>query len=131
VRLVLDTNVLLAAALVPGLCRELIQKRTHGHEFICSRALLGEFAEKLQQKFGVVPESFPLYVAYRARVGLIEAPPLPAPVCRDPDDDIVLAVAFAGEVDCIITGDRDLLVLKKYGDIRILSPRQFLELLDA
>jgi len=29
-----------------------------------------------------------------------------------------------------VTGDDDLLALKKFGDVRILSPRQFLEVLD-
>lgn len=128
-KLVLDTNVLLAAVLAPGLCRELVLKHTHAHEVCCSPALLEEFAEKLRDKLGFEPGTVPIFVAYRQRMSVVEAPPLPAPVCRDPDDDLVLATALAGQAEVIITGDKDLLVLKKHQGIRILSPRQFLELL--
>ena len=38
--------------------------------------------------------------------------------------------ALAGKADVIVTGDEDLLVLKKFRGIEILSPRQFLQLLD-
>ena len=43
---------------------------------------------------------------------------------------MVLATALAGKADVIVTGDDDLLVLKEFRGIRILSPRQFLQLLD-
>ena len=51
---------------------------------------------------------------------------LEKPVCRDSDDDNILAAAVGGSCDCIITGDEDLLVLKAYEGIDILSPRDFL-----
>ena len=56
--------------------------------------------------------------------------PLSARVCRDKSDDVVLATALAGKADMIVIGDEDLLVLKEFRGIRILSPRQFLEILD-
>jgi len=43
----------------------------------------------------------------------------------------VLATALAGKADVIVTGDDDLLVLKRFRGIPIVSPRQFLELLNA
>lgn len=52
---------------------------------------------------------------------VIDAPPLPKPVCRDPDDDAVLAVALAANVDFIVSGDHDLLVLKRYRHIPIVT----------
>ena len=55
---------------------------------------------------------------------------LSEPVCRDADDDWVLATAIAGKADVIVTGDEDLLVLKQHADIPIISPRLFLEGLD-
>ena len=43
----------------------------------------------------------------------------PNPVCRDPDHDNILAAAISGKCDSIITGDKDLLVLKQYESIDI------------
>jgi predicted nucleic acid-binding protein len=52
-------------------------------------------------------------------------------MCRDSDDDLVLATAVAAGAELIVTGDDDLLVLKEYEGVAIVSPRQFLERLDA
>lgn len=51
-------------------------------------------------------------------------------VCRDPDDDWILATAVAGSADLIVTGDKDLLVLRRFQGIPIVTPRGFLELLE-
>ena len=48
-------------------------------------------------------------------------------VCRDPADDIVLAAAVEGRADVIVTGDADLLALKQYEGIHIVTPRAFLK----
>ena len=47
-------------------------------------------------------------------------------ICRDPDDDWVIACAVAGEAALIVSGDRDLLDLEQVGDIPILSASRFL-----
>ncbi len=49
----------------------------------------------------------------------------------DPDDDKYLAAALAGRADVVVTGDKDLLGLEDYQGVRMLSPRQFLELVEA
>lgn len=46
-------------------------------------------------------------------------------VCRDPDDDMVLATALSGGAVCILTGDKDLLALKSFDGIDIISPSEF------
>jgi len=55
---------------------------------------------------------------------MVVAPPLPQPVCRDPDDDAVLACALAAQADLIVSGDADLLVLKQFQNIRIITPAE-------
>ncbi|MGH2725594.1 MAG: putative toxin-antitoxin system toxin component, PIN family [Actinomycetota bacterium] len=52
-------------------------------------------------------------------------------VCRDPDDDEVLAAASAGDAKVIVTGDRDLLDLGRYLEIEIVPPALFVERLKA
>ena len=48
-------------------------------------------------------------------------------VSRDPGDDLVLATALAGEAPCLVTGDNDLLVLKRFKGIPIIRPQEFWE----
>lgn len=57
---------------------------------------------------------------------LVEPSSLDGPVCRDVDDDVVLATAVAAGAAMIVTGDQDLLVIGQYAGIDILSPREFL-----
>ena len=57
-----------------------------------------------------------------ARIAVLVTPvDLPAPICRDPDDDDVLAAALGGNADAIVSGDRDLLVLEQFGEIPIID----------
>lgn len=126
-KLVLDTKVLLSAILVPGTCRDLLKGHALAHDWFTSPALLTELAEKLSGKLGLPPERTPLYLVYQRRAGSVTPVRLPAPVCRDPDDDLVLATALAAQADVIITGDKDLLILKTHAGIRIRTPRQFMD----
>ena len=52
---------------------------------------------------------------------------------RDPDDDLLLSVAQAGKVECLVTNDRDLLELplsvRKRLRFKIVTPRQFVQML--
>lgn len=129
-RIVLDTNVFIAALLAHGLCRKLVRRSLAQHALVSSAVLLEELRRTTRRKFGADPDAIPLIAALRERAEWIKPEPLPQRVCRDVDDDWVLATAVTGRADYIVTGDEDLLVLKKYGGIPILSPRQFLELLD-
>jgi len=50
---------------------------------------------------------------------------------RDPDDDMIIACALHARADYIVTRDKDLLSLGAYQGVRMVTPRQFLDLLDA
>jgi uncharacterized protein len=123
---VLDTNVLIAAFIAKGLCHTLVEQCLRVHCVITSEFILGEVRETLTAKFKYSDEDANAVDALlRSRMRLVEPIPLPCSVCRDPDDDMVLATAFAGEAACIITGDKDLLALETFGEITILSPSEF------
>ena len=125
-RVVLDTNVLLAAFISRGLCHDLLEHCIREHEVVLSEFLLGEFKRKLKGKFRVPEERVGRAVALlRNHVEIVEPEPLPEPACRDPDDDWVLATAVMGACRCVVTGDKDLLTLDGYDGIRILGPRTF------
>ena len=48
-------------------------------------------------------------------------------VSRDPKDDAILATALSGKVAYLVAGDKDLITLKKFGRIQIVTPRIFWE----
>jgi putative PIN family toxin of toxin-antitoxin system len=50
-------------------------------------------------------------------------------LCRDPKDNIVLECASAGMPDFIVTGDKDLLSIKEFNNIPIITPKEFIKLL--
>ena len=123
---ILDTNVLVAAFTARGLCSELFERVLYDHDLIISQHLLDEFEEVLVRKFGFTASKVEQAVALLRRVGvMIEPVPLDRPVCRDPDDDLVLALAAHAGADSIVTGDRDLLDLESFQNVPILSPRGF------
>lgn len=130
-RVVLDTNVLIAAFISHGSCADLVENVLAEHECVTSEFILGEFREVLISKFKVDPV---LATAagnlIRKRVRIVIPMTLPVAVCRDPDDDLVLGTATAGNCRYLVTGDKDLLELNQYGDIRILPPRDFWALPD-
>jgi len=51
------------------------------------------------------------------------------PIGRDPDDEAVIACALAARADLIVSGDQDLLVLKRYRRIRILNAAEALAII--
>lgn len=129
-RVVLDTNVLLAAFLTHGVCAGLYEECLLQADLVTSEHILRELADRLVVK-GRFPKADAQAVirAVRKDAELTMPAPLAERVARDPDDDWVLATAVAGKADVIVTGDRDLLALKRYEGIPIVTPRRFLELL--
>lgn len=125
-RAVFDTNVVIAGLVARGLCYEILALHVPQHRPILSRQLWDELTEKLHDKFELAPAELPLLALYRRHALWVEARALPEPVCRDPDDDWVLATAIAGEAEVIVSGDPDLLDLESHEGIRILTPRQWL-----
>jgi putative PIN family toxin of toxin-antitoxin system len=127
VKIVLDTNVLIAALIARGTCHELLEHCVVRHALFTSEFILHETQEKLIEKFGyesdLASEAINLF---RSSMTVVSTLKLASSVCRDPDDDNILATAISGNCDCIITGDNDLLALKEYNGIDIFGPRDFL-----
>lgn len=125
-RVVFDTNVVVAGIVAEGLCREILELHVPEHTAILSQVLWDELAATLRRKFGLTLDALPILALYRQHAEWCEPAKLDETVCRDPDDDWVLATAVAGRAEALVTGDRDLLTLGRHSDIEIISPRQFL-----
>ena len=134
-RVVVDTNVLVSSALVPGgpparLVLAWIEDR---FQLITSPELLAELQRVLTRPRVVrrilTSDGSILLEQLDDRAEVVH-PSVRLEVVRDPDDDRVLEAAVAGMADVIVSGDRDLLDLGEYEGISIVTAAQFLAMLD-
>ena len=126
-KILLDTNVLIAAFVARGVCADLLEHCIERHQVFTSEFILNEFARKLVGKFHRESEDATAATELlRTRLIVVTYAPLGFKVCRDSDDDDILAAAVSGKCDCLVTGDKDLLVLREFRSCRILSPSDFL-----
>ena len=130
-RVVLDTNVLISAALQPtGPPRAVVDAmRASVGVLIFSDETFDELRTRLHRaKFDkyVSREGRSVYLAQLQAVSEWVSIVGARLGCRDPNDDKLLETALMGEADCIVTGDQDLLVMSPFRDIPILSPTDFL-----
>jgi putative PIN family toxin of toxin-antitoxin system len=126
VKIVLDTNVLIAAFISHGACNELLEHCALNHHVVLSSCILEEFKQKLLTKFGFAThEAESAVMLLKSRFDVVTPLALAQPLCRDSDDDRVIGTALAGQCDCIVTGDKDLLALRRVKQIRMVSPSNF------
>lgn len=133
-RVVLDTNVLIAALMTKDTPPDRVYQAWRAGEFTllsCHYQLeeIRRVTRREGVKFRIQPMAAGRMVNdLRNLAVLVE--PLPAvDVSPDPYDNYLLAMAAAGDADYLVTGDkRDLLALKKYGRARIVSVREFADL---
>jgi len=139
VRVVIDTNVFLSAIISPEGTTSQVMNAWYDNKFslVMSHRLLGEIKgvlsrdkhaalrtrrhDEIQYQYSRI-EEFARFFDENANIVTYE---------RDPKDTMILALAVSSAADCIVSGDRDLQDLEKYQDIPILSPRQFLDFLEA
>ncbi len=128
-KVVLDTNVIISAVLFGGKSREILEMGISGKiKMAVSHDILKELAEvligrkcrvaaplvqKIIHEFSEISE----VVIVTKKVSVIKA---------DPDDNRILECALTAKAHCIISGDNDLLSLRKFKKIKIVSPNDFL-----
>jgi putative PIN family toxin of toxin-antitoxin system len=129
-RFVFDSNVVISAALFAGSIPERSLRRALDHgKVLLARELILELRVVLaRSKFDryLTLEVRDLFLANLIQQCVLVTDIAPVRVCRDPRDDIYLALAVAGGAASIISGDVDLLVLRSFEGIPILSPADFL-----
>jgi len=126
--MVFDTNVLIAAFVSEGICAKLLlraQKRQF--DLITRLFILQEFEHTLSKKFSPTKQEREnvLVIIAQAPQDNVQPSETLSGVCRDKDDDIVPACAPEAAAVYLVTGDKDLLILKMFRAIRIVTPRDF------
>lgn len=135
-RLVLDTNVVVAGLLWNGPPRRLIELaiKDQAVELFSSPVLLAELTRTLDytkfaariQAFGTSIEV--LVAQYAALVSLVTPTTIPRVVVGDADDDHVIAAAVAAHAEFIVTGDRKhLLPIGSHHGIAIVTAREVVD----
>jgi putative PIN family toxin of toxin-antitoxin system len=129
-RAVIDTNVLISILLGSRNCLAVRGAFLDGlFEIITSPELITEFNVACRKP------KIPRFVNPHDILDTLEllksdaewiSPVIKVVASRDPKDNPVLECAVAGQADFIVTGDKDLLDLKSFRGIKIITPRQFL-----
>lgn len=133
-RVVIDTNVLISAALL----NDSVPARARDHAIRYGQLIASEqtFAELTGR---LLAARFDRYVSRAVRETLlkrlqpiVEIVPVIQIVraCRDHRDDMFLEAAVNGRADVVITGDKDLLVLHPFAGIAIVTPSNYLTLVE-
>lgn len=126
--LVLDTNVVISGIIWRGAPHTLFQRVLAGEAtaWICAelhnellRVLNYPKLQTLFRERNLEPQR--IAERYGALCRWVHATPLARPVCRDPADDLLLACALTANVDALVTGDDDLLSLRRIEAIPIVS----------
>ena len=128
--IVLDTNVIIAAFATEGLCHSLFELCIDQHEIYICDFILSELSRQFDKKLKLPKNTNDNIIDYLTENATLHNPPaLPHQICRDKNDDIILSLADTAKAPYIITGDNDLIELKRYKNTRIITPREFWEIL--
>ncbi len=133
IKTVIDTNIWVSALLSPGNPREIVYAlAANKFVLVCSNELLAELIHVLsRQKFAVTISSHRMQriIALIWRKAVFVEPSRITAMNRDPKDDVFLACAISSKCQFLVTGDKDLYSLGECQNVKIISSREFLELL--
>lgn len=128
-RVVVDTNIWVSYLIQPASpFVTVLDTITRRHTLLYSHDSLYELAEVLTRpKFSryITPANVRAFLTEFTQTGEEVIIHTTVTVCRDPKDNMILALAVNGAAVCIISGDKDLLVLHPFEGIAILTPAEF------
>lgn len=132
-KIVLDTNILVSGIFFGGVPGRILDAWTQRRfEIVITPVIFDEYAGTIQAFGG--REAAPLRAYWMAAIAehahhVLDPKTYPK-ICRDPHDDKFLYCAFSVKADYLVTGDKDLKILEGSYDFKIISPREFLSILE-
>ncbi|MCX6564109.1 MAG: putative toxin-antitoxin system toxin component, PIN family [Candidatus Aminicenantes bacterium] len=128
-KIVLDTNVIVAAFASRGLSHLVLRRCLEKHEIILSPHILRELEAAFIRKLKMPPEKISLNLGFLEKVCHFgDYSDVDPSICRDQSDLHILGLALHSKANVIVSGDEDLLVIRSFQGIPIRSPREFWEL---
>ena len=129
-RVFIDTNVLVSAIATRGLCADVLREILVSHQLVISTPLITELNSVLRTKIGAPEKMVSAFVDVLTQDSIMsECTKLASIEINDTDDILILSTALNGNAELFVTGDKELLELRKIQSMRIVSPRKFWETL--
>jgi len=132
-RAVIDTNILISGVISPHGRPRAILEHWYDQDFVLIISQTQMMEVKQVMEYPHLRARLRLHDRDRARLlhalqSYAETVTVESvePVCRDPDDDLILAAAVVGKADYLVSGDKDLLALEEHRGVRIVTAAQFL-----
>jgi len=130
-RIVIDTNVVASAIFFGGRPAELLRMVVQ-HEL--SAVATNEIVDEYQATINYLLNKYedrPLQLSIVPIFSAMEIIPVTSKieVCRDPDDNKFISCAIDGHCYYVVSGDKDLLSVEQYADIKIITVADFLKLI--
>ena len=129
-KLVLDINIFISSFFWGGNPRKLMMRIIDGKDtlFVSNEILYEVFSVMARPKFNICHRQIIHFIESIEEIsnrvillGLIQG------ICRDSDDDKILECAVLGKVDFIISGDSDLLSLKEFQGIPVMTASEYID----
>ena len=130
-KIVIDSNIFVSSFFWGGNPKEIFERVINGFDelFITDEIIKEITSVMSSKKFNVNNSEIEDYIKIIEKYSkIIISKGIKKPASRDQDDDKILQCGLDGNVDFIITGDKDLLVLKEYETIKIIKPKDYLEI---
>lgn len=128
-----DTNVLVSGVIRPsGTPGSLVDAwRKDEIDIAVSPFIIEEVRDVLSRPYmvayGWIEQDVDELVSELTTSGVCVAGTTPVDVCRDPKDNMVFACALEAKSDFIVSGDKDVLAIKVFEDIPVVTPRECVE----
>ncbi|MHB2037263.1 MAG: putative toxin-antitoxin system toxin component, PIN family [Nitrososphaerales archaeon] len=133
---VFDVNILVSALISEGKPKQLWLKAVHGEfELVSSKGIIDDFVEVMGRS------KFERYVDDGDMLDFVQALSATAKFVRtkskfkivkeDPEDDVILATAYDGDAEYVVSGDRHLLNMKEFRGIKIVTADKMIQILSA
>jgi putative PIN family toxin of toxin-antitoxin system len=128
VKVVFDSNIFVSSLVIPGSQAEkaILKIIEANHTLIISKEIINEVLAVLARKFSRDREALSRSAVYLSNLASMVRTTKRIRVLKDEPDNRILECAVAGGADMIVTGDKEMLRLKQFEGIKIISLKEYL-----
>lgn len=128
-RVVFDTNIFISGLVIPGsLAEKAIFKIIEGKDsLLISKDIINEVLSVLSSKFERDREALSHVAVTLTEIAELVKPSKRVKIFKDEPDNRILECAISGKADFLVTGDKEMLQLREYKGVKIISLKEYLE----